>query len=191
MLFPYPKPLWQPGSTSAQGSIRLPFHPSSRCPSSELPAPPPLHWVQRCPSPLPQSSEYLPAPGSAGSGDSSWMNEGLIVYITTDGESATQNVSPGPRGSPAPSSSSSANSPRPAPPPLASPGHLTRVRATPLIWNLIFHPEERGRVSEVGGCVAGYVTSPKVPLCPSSPGRGWGWGLRGSVQWAFALPGPA
>lgn len=34
-------------------------------------------------------SVYLPAPGGANPGDSSLMNEGLIVYITTDGEEAS------------------------------------------------------------------------------------------------------
>lgn len=48
---------------------------------------------------------YLPDPGSTGPGDCSWMNEGLIVYITLVGSQAHTQAEAAHVVLPAPSSS--------------------------------------------------------------------------------------
>lgn len=93
-LEPPPLGSWQ--QTSMLGSAKLPAPPtpSSRCaPSSPNHCAPPMllgcaPWGQCCASPR----QCCP-------GDCSWMNEGLIVYVTTGAESCPHVVLPAPSSS--------------------------------------------------------------------------------------------
>lgn len=89
-------PFWDPGSKLlGPGSVKLPVPPH---PPGMLPAPASLCSTDAaglCSMGARKHQPCIPAnPWQCWAGDSSWMNEGLIVYVTTGAESSAHVVLP-------------------------------------------------------------------------------------------------